>query len=112
MEYGSFGVQVIYEGGRGRATLVTVYTSGTAEIQFEVLKTRIAFVEDTRRLELVGRLAAVGLNVPRDAIAARPSVPLSVLVDGKKLDGLFSVIGWVADEIHSRPGDLLGQLEV
>lgn len=87
---------------------IVVWSYGRIEIQFQHLArehayaTRHPFVSEEKRLELRRRLNMVpGVNIPTTAIAKRPSVLLSVLVDANARRQFLAALNWLVSELRS-----------
>ena len=79
---------------------VSVWTYGTTEIQFEVLKSRRPFDDEAKRVELRERFNSVpGINIPEDGISRRPSIGLATLTDNNVLTQFLAVLEWMISEI-------------
>jgi hypothetical protein len=82
--------------------LISVWTYGRLEIQFETLKRRQPFQDETLRKELRDRLDAIpGVSVPADAISRRPAMSLMQLQDPDILRQFTQVLDWAADHIDA-----------
>ena len=82
--------------------LFAVWTRGVIEIYFYYLKNKPPFENEDLRHELLRRLNEVpGINIPVDAIAKGPSVPLSVLKNEDALKKFLDVFTWVFEQIRS-----------
>ncbi len=80
--------------------LISVWTYGRVEIQFQMMRSRPPFDAEPRRLDLLQRLNNIpNVSIPRDGIARRPSIPLSVFVDKSVLDQLLATLDWMFREI-------------
>jgi hypothetical protein len=79
-------------------------TNGSIGIQFNVLKTRLAFRNDTQRKELLRRLNSInGIYLPSDVIDRSPSIPFSSLKNIDALNQFISVLDWLFEEIKQAP---------
>jgi hypothetical protein len=97
---GSFYVSVDH-GGQPQA-LLSMWTYGRVEFQFETLKRRPPFEDEALRLELRDRLNAIpGVTLPADAIGRRPSVPLTQVEDPGALQQLWAALEWAVDRIKA-----------
>lgn len=82
--------------------LIAVWTYGRVEVQFQWLKTRPAFEDEGKRLELLRRLNAIeGISISSDAVSRRPSFALATLADEARLKQFLDVLDWVAAECRS-----------
>lgn len=91
--------------GNDKYFTFSAWTYGNLEIQFQPLKTRPPFDEESKRLDLLGRLNEInGVDIPRDAIARRPSFPMALLANAESFDQFRKCIEWVLGEIekHTR----------
>jgi hypothetical protein len=82
--------------------LFAVYTYGKVEIYFQWYVVKPPFDDETKRLLLLEKLNAIqGVNIPRDAITRRPSIPLSVLNTPEKIRQFLDVFDWYLSVIQS-----------
>ncbi len=82
--------------------LISAWTFGRIEVQFQWLKAKPPFSDEAKRLDLLQRLNAIpGVNLPPDAITRRPSVSLAVLADDAALKMLLAVLDWVIGEVRT-----------
>ncbi|MBI4344100.1 MAG: hypothetical protein HY555_00770 [Euryarchaeota archaeon] len=82
--------------------LISVWTYGSLEVQFQVMKTRPPFDNDSKRLELLRRLNEIpGITIPTDAITRRPKIPLSSLRNATSLSQFLETLDWVLQEIKA-----------
>ena len=92
------GVQV----GETWHSLVSLWTYGKLEFQFERMRARPVFEDQERRLLLLRKMnEEVGLNIPEEKVDVRPSVPLALFDDQEKLKALLCVFDWYGDELLS-----------
>jgi len=83
-------------------TVVTVWTYGNVEIQFQHMLSRPAFSDDAQRRELLRRFNEIpGVTLPADSITRRPSIPQSALTDPSALDQLLQVLDWFVEQIRA-----------
>jgi hypothetical protein len=95
---GSFFPMFDYQGNS--YFLISVWTYGTIEVQFQMIKTRPPFDNEAKRLELLHRLNEIpGVSFPSDAINRRPSLPLSTLRDEAALKKFLVTLDWIIQEI-------------
>jgi hypothetical protein len=95
---GSLFVSV--EHGGETQSLISVWTYGRLEFQFETLKRRRPFDNEALRLELRDRLNSIpDVNLPVDAIGRRPSLPLGQLQDHAAFDQLRIALEWCVERI-------------
>ena len=82
--------------------LISVWTYGTIEIQFQMMKNSSPFDDEAKRLELLQRLMEIsGISFPSDAINRRPSLGLSTLENEAVLKKFLNTFDWVIQEIES-----------
>jgi len=82
--------------------LISVWTYGTIEVQFQVMKSKPPFDDESVRMELLRRLNALpGITIPANAITRRPSIPLSRLKGNNILMQFLETINWVIQEIKA-----------
>jgi hypothetical protein len=81
--------------------VVSVWTSGRAEIPFQWMLNKKPFGDEVKRRELLARLTGIGLEIPADALARRPTVPLTAFIDRQKLDQFLAVLNWYLDEVRA-----------
>ena len=99
-KFGSFFPMFDYQGNS--YFLISVWTYGTIEVQFQWMQTRPPFDNEARRLELLHRINEIsGVSISADAISRRPSVPISTLKDEAMLKKLLDTFDWVIQEIKS-----------
>ena len=80
--------------------LISVWTYGRIEIQFQMMKTTPPFEAEAKRVELLQRLNALpGVTIPPDAITRRPSIRLSVLHEETVLQQFLAICDWIIQEI-------------
>lgn len=92
------GVQV----GETWHSLVSLWTYGKLEFQFERMRYRPVFQDQEKRLQLLRRLnEEVGLGIPEQKVDVRPSVPLTLFANQEKLRALLRVFDWYVDELLS-----------
>ncbi|MCL5959626.1 MAG: hypothetical protein M1358_09980 [Chloroflexi bacterium] len=81
--------------------LFSAWTYGRIEIQFEMMRARPVFDDESKRLELLRRLNEIrGVAIPAGAIGTRPSIPMSTLADESVLDQFLAAFDWVIQEIE------------
>jgi hypothetical protein len=82
--------------------LISVWTYGRVEVQFQMMQTKPPFSDEAKRLELLHRLNTVpGVKIPPDGITRRPPIPLSVLKDGAVLGQFLAKLDWVIQEVRA-----------
>lgn len=81
--------------------LIEVWTYGSIELQFQYMKSKSPpFDTDAGRLELLRRCNEItGVNIPKDGINRRPSIPLSVLEENIALEQFLDMLDWAVQEI-------------
>lgn len=81
----------------------TLWTNGTAQIQFQTLQNKPPFDDLSRRLELLHRFNEVpGIQFSDDAIAKWPGFSLLVLQNEDALKGFLSVVEWYIQQVKSQ----------
>jgi len=82
--------------------LISVWTYGTIEVQFQMMKNTSPFDDEAKRLELLQRLNEISkISFPSDAINRRPSLGLSTFEDEAVLKKFLNTFDWVIQEIKS-----------
>jgi len=90
------GIQV----GETWHSLVSLWTYGKLEFQFERMCYRPVFDDEEKRLQLLRKLnEEVGLEIPEVKVKVRPSVPLALFEDQEKLRALLLAFDWYIDEL-------------
>jgi hypothetical protein len=85
--------------------IVTLWTYGRVEIDFEYLIKSQQFKPDVKRQELRERLMSGStLDIPEARIDKRPSIQWSDLTDAKNIKALLASVEWVAQELVSTEG--------
>jgi hypothetical protein len=80
--------------------IVSIWTYGKVEIQFQYMLKRKPFDEQKKRIELLTRLNQIsGIEISEDAITRRPSFPLDVLAKNGSLVQFLSVLDWYVAEV-------------
>jgi hypothetical protein len=83
--------------------LFAVWTRGSIEVYFQYYQHKAPFESEQSRKDLLNRLNAIeGVSFPADSITRRPSIWLSVLGQGDRLDQLLSVFDWMIEEIREQ----------
>jgi hypothetical protein len=81
--------------------LISVWTYGRIEIQFQWMKTKPPFDQDSKRQELLNRFNEIpGVSIPTDAITRRPSIPLSTLKDEPVFKQFLGILDYIIEEIR------------
>ena len=97
---GSFFPMLEHKGTRH--WLISVWTYGRTEIQFQMMQGRPPYDAEEKRLELLARLNELpNVNIPSDGITRRPSIPLSAFVNEDILDQFLDILDSVVAEIES-----------
>lgn len=101
---GSF-VPVLRRDGSDHS-LFAVYTYGSVELYFQFYRAKPPFDSEVKRLELLQRLNDVpGVSIPTEAIARRPSIPLSTLAKNDDTVAKFlEVFDWFLHEVQASRG--------
>ena len=82
--------------------LISVWTYGSIEVQFKVMKSKPPFDGESKRMELLRRLNEIpGVTIPENAITRRPSITLSSLKDKTILMQFLETFNWVVQEIKA-----------
>ena len=82
--------------------VIVVWTYGRVELQFQHMLRRPPFDEEGKRRELLRKLNEIpGIDVPEDAIARRPSIPLSALAESRVLEQFLETLAWFAQEVKA-----------
>jgi hypothetical protein len=96
---GSFFPLLEYKGTR--YWLISVWTYGRLEVQFQQMKTE-PFNKESKRLELLDRLNEIsGVDLSASRINKRPSFPLSVLKDEAALKQFLEALNWFVQEVKA-----------
>lgn len=78
-----------------RYLFFTVYSYGVIELSPQWMKAMRGFEPDERRREFLERINRIpGVSVPMDAIARRPSFPITLLESQEARQAFFDVIDW------------------
>ena len=79
---------------------IAIYTYGRVEVQFQYLKVKAPFADESMRLELLRKLNEIpGVIMPDDAISRRPRIDLATLTNAAALEQFLGVLDWVLAEI-------------
>lgn len=100
---GSFSPVLDY-GAVYRLIPFRVYTYGRAEILFIRMAERnnTPFDSEGKRIELLNRLNEIpGINLPKDGINRRPSIPLSALAAEQSFLKFQQAMEWVVEEVKA-----------
>jgi hypothetical protein len=96
---GSFFPMLEHKGARH--WLISVWTYGRLEVQFQQMKTE-PFDRGSERLELLRRLNEIsGVDLSADRINKRPSFPLSVLSKEAALNQFLETLDWFVREVKA-----------
>lgn len=96
---GSF-YPMVDHGGMSHS-LFGLWTSGTAQIQFGVMRSRPPFDSEARRMELLDRLNQIpGVALPAEAITKYPSIRLSSFGNSETLAQFLDVFDWAVGVIR------------
>jgi hypothetical protein len=80
--------------------VISVWTYGRVEVQFQWMKDRPPFDSEAKRQELRERLNRIpGAEIPADAITLRPRILLSTLADKDALRGFLETLDWYIDVV-------------
>lgn len=95
-----------------RYLFFSVYSSGVIELSPQWMKTMPGFEPDERRREFLERINRIpGVSVPVDAIARRPSFPVTLLQSDEARHAFFEAMEWaisVAWDAAERAPDVDG----
>ena len=84
-----------------KTSLFCVWTNARVQIQFEPLKQRRPFDEESKRLELLMQLNRIpGISLPDDP-SRYPSFPLSALSPEQALERFQNAFDWAVDELRT-----------
>lgn len=79
--------------------LISVWTYGRLEVQFQMMKNKPPFDDEAKRLELLRRLNTLpGVTLPSDAITRRPRILLATLQDEAVLKQFLDICDWIIEE--------------
>lgn len=94
-------VPVFDHDGTGH-TFIVVYTNGAVELQFQWMKARPPFDDDSKRLEFLRRINEVGgVHVPESAVGRRPSFYLDRLTEAAPRETFEKALDWLLTQIRS-----------
>jgi hypothetical protein len=97
---GSVSLMLEWQGTRH--SIISVWTSGFVEIQFQMMKERPPFDHEAKRNELRAKLNLIpGVEIPADAITVRPRIYLSTLNDDATLTHFLDALGWFVEEVKA-----------
>jgi len=93
--------------------IISVWTYGTIEIQFQWMQNKPPFNDKIKRQELLARLNNIpGIQLPPEAITKRPSIPLSTLIDEKKYNQFIIILDWIIQEIRTSYQDNINKTDL
>jgi len=96
---GSFFPMIDHNGGGH--SLVSVWTYGRIEVQFQWMKMQLPFDDIQRREKLRTRLNEIsGITIPADGVDRRPSFSLAVLCDEARMKQFLAALDWAVAEIR------------
>jgi hypothetical protein len=82
-----------------RRSLISAWTYGRVEVQFQMLTDEPPFDDEPKRLELLRRRNQIpGVSLGPDSIVRRPSVPLETLSTPGAVAKLCAAMEWVIEE--------------
>ncbi len=84
----------------GQHLLFSVWTYGSVELQFQHMK-KPPFAEEVKRKELAQRLSVIGVSIPEEALARRPTFGLRLLLDPGHSGKFLGVFDWMLSEIKN-----------
>jgi hypothetical protein len=88
----------------GDMVILTLWTYGRAEIEFQYLMARGPFATVEKREELWRRLTTESsLKIAKDRIDLRPSVQWSELTEGNNMRVLIDAMEWVVQQLGEQP---------
>ena len=94
---GSFLLRFKFEGSTYH--LISAWTYGRVEVQFQMLTNEPPFDDEQKRLELLRRLNLIpGVSLGPDSIVRRPSVPLEALSTPGAVAKLCAALEWVIEK--------------
>ena len=97
---GSFFPIIDHDGESNQ--IISVWTYGTTEIQFQWMKTKPPFDSESVRMELLRRLNEIpGITLPADAITRRPNIPLSAFKEEGVLQRFLETLDWAVQKIET-----------
>ena len=83
-------------------SIVSVWTYGRLEVQFQFMKERPPFDSEEKRHELRDRLNQIsGVEIPPDSITLRPRILLSTLRNMAALTQFLEVLDWFLQEVKA-----------
>lgn len=98
-QLGSF-MPIVDHKGVGH-TFIAVWSNGYLELQFQHMRLRPPFDSEDSRREFCRMINHVpGANVPEDAIARRPSLPLDLLTTEEARKALMEAMDWFVKQVR------------
>jgi hypothetical protein len=97
---GSFFPMIDWKGNKN--SVISVWSYGRLEIQFQWMKERPPFDSDTKREEFRKRLNQIpGADIPANALALRPRILLSALTSRPALEQFLATLNWFVEEVRA-----------
>jgi hypothetical protein len=85
----------IWDPNQSRYTVISVWTYGSIEIQFQHMLKWKPFLEERNRFHMIDQLNEIeGVDIPRDAISRRPTFRIEVLVSGAAMEKFLLALDW------------------
>jgi hypothetical protein len=98
-QYGSMGMTIIANGHNYYP--IAIWTNGPIEIRFQYLL-KGPFESEEKRRDLLGRLNGIdGIRLSPDSITLRPSIPITALSGGTRVDSFLQVMDWLVEELKA-----------
>jgi hypothetical protein len=89
-------------GGETWHQVVSVWTNGVVELQFDYMRSKAPFHDMALRQELVDQFSRVpGFEMPEDAVRRRPSFELGLLATPEASDRFFETLNWFVSEVKA-----------
>jgi len=80
---------------------IAIWTNGPIEIRFQYLL-KGPFESEEKRRDLLGRLNGIdGIRLSPDSITLRPSIPITALSGGTRVDSFLQVMDWLVEELKA-----------
>lgn len=97
--YGSWSA--LLDHGSTTHSLLTLWTSGTVQVPFQMMQARSPFDDDVKRLELRRRLNEIpGVHIPEDAVTRYPNIALAALKAESALEQFLAAFDWAVQVIQ------------